>query len=145
MYSDSELFTLEKFWSVVSEVKAGEFISNGDIYRISDQIRLNTALVDAGLKGNGVKLKDDETWVGKNANGFTVSIVRYKVICRYKQCTFSNRPGMYIWHHSIATGSSVNKLTSLRQDKVWYLKKDWKESTRNSSAKGVEWIKKMKA
>ena len=145
--NDCSILTLplEKFWSVMSEVKEGAFYddSNG-IYRVSDQTKLNSALVKMGLKGNGVGLKDDKTWVGGNADGFTVVIVKSSFICRLANCK-ARSPSMYVWHHSGGTGKLTTKLASLKQDKLRFLKENWKEGARKSSAKGLEWIKQLKA
>ena len=109
--------------------------------KCDDQAKLNIALTKMDLKWNEVALQDDKTWVGRNDNGFAVSILKYAHICR-KTCNKKERRLYYVWHHG---GKFIEgKLERARLDRVWFLRDDWAERLQNSSVVGVEWLQEMK-
>ncbi len=108
--------------------------------RMNDQKRLNTALTKMHLEWNEVT--DNETWVGRNANGFTVSILKFAQICRRATCNTWEKPHVYVWHRG---GSrSEEKIKKAELDGTWILRDDW-TIAQNSSAMGVEWLQDLKA
>ncbi len=121
----------EKFWHLVSKVRKIE---------MDDQIRINTALTKMDLHWNEVMFMDDKTWMGRNGNGFTVSILKSRHICRLDACIIEQKSNMYVWHHGGT--HSEGKLENAELDGTWFLRDDWMIA-QNSSAVGVEWLQEI--
>lgn len=111
-----------------------------------DQMRLNYALKqmnpvweDASGR-TGTTLDKKSTLTAHTASGFTVTLLPVENICR-RQCNEKLQSQYYVWHKLIRKNIS-SKTTNTGKAKLWHLRKDW-ETTFNSSATGVQWLREI--
>lgn len=132
---------IEKYWKRVNEV------NDAGVNGYDDQIRVNTGINKMNLQFNKTGLYEKKNWVGRSSDGFTVTILPFNVICRWK-CDQSERESYYVWHlrHNLkAKGLAMQEIETLKSDLVWYLSDDWKQVAENSTAMGLDWLREMKA
>ena len=126
-------FFSEQLWSVVSKIKKE---------KTNDQRRLNGALKKLNLEW---VLVDNQTWVGQNSGGFTVSLLKFSSMCRRHECMVDDMPHVYVWHHGDHDGDhdSEGKKENSKLDGTWFLRDDWMKIVQSSSAVGVKWLQEM--
>jgi hypothetical protein len=111
-----------------------------------DQVRLNYALKQmnpvwedaSGRTGNALNKKS--TLTAHTASRFTVTLLPAEIICR-GQCNEKLQSQYYVWH-KLTRKNISSKTTDSGKAKLWHLRKDW-ETTLNSSASGVQWLKEI--
>ena len=79
---------------------------------------------------------------GEGVNGFKVTALSQNQVCRQRNCRRKDVARYYVWHK----GGGKNRGSKIRSSaKIgsWYLKKDWENITMVTTARGVEWLRKM--
>lgn len=109
--------------------------------KLDNQIRPSST---AHTKTVGLKWDEDTTfngkttWVARNADGFTVSIL--KQVCHRKNC-MEEASHLYVWHH--AAKAPQDRAATLKSDGAWFIRDGWKDIAEESSAEGVKWLQEM--
>lgn len=103
----------------------------------NDQKKLNIGLTMMNLHWDETATKD---WKGRSPSGFSITILHYNHICRLMAC----RKGVksyYIWHRG--GKSNEKKVANAKSNYVWFLRRDWLAVAQNSTAMGINWLRKM--
>ena len=128
----------DMYWNTMSNVKQ----TNSNIIkrRYDDQFRLDSALdlMNPVWEGNrNISLYE---WTATTREGFKVTILPEKDVCR-KYCTTKSIKQCYVWHNYI---SQDNKLDNGKNNLgPWYLRDDWEEISARSNAISEEWLREI--
>ena len=105
-----------------------------------DQIRLNYGLLMLSPAWRGDGRETDDTKTAVTPDGFKVTLLSNKLVCRAGACKAELLSSYYVWHPS-AKKNQVDKVKAAEKVKVWFLGKDWE--THNSTATGELWLREI--
>ena len=109
----------------------------------NDQNRLNHALAYMNPIWEGdvqTMNKSVDRWKATTPDGFTITILSEKEMCR-RGCTAESLVESYVYHKCSCGASKAD----LHNNKLgpWYLRDDWEEISKTSTAVGEEWLKEV--
>ena len=131
----------DMYWNTMSNVK---YQNSNHIRstqcRYDDQVRLDSALdlMHPVWEGNrNISLYE---WTATTREGFKVTILPEKDVCR-KYCTTKSIKQCYVWHKF---KYQDNKLDNGKNNLgPWYLRDDWEEISARSNAISEEWLREI--
>ena len=106
-----------------------------------DQKRLNYVMSAMTITWDSKSVRAVESHA-KGERGFKVTALSQLQVCRLGKCHARDVGHYYIWHK----GGGKNRDSKIKTSSEigsWYLKKDWESITRETTAKGVEWLRKI--
>ena len=111
--------------------------------KLNDQVKLNSALNAMHPDWGDTRNKDIlyDVWTAITPDGFKVTILPSKYVCRQK-CDIQKRDQYYVWHKG-GSRSTDGKMVYAQQGRLWFLRKDWERTSRNSTSMGDDWLREI--
>ena len=141
IHKQGDFFLTDILWQIVNERDEEVTLIEPKFYAHDDQVRLNYALDAVNITWDGKSTATTEC-LGGGANGVKATAMSHLQVCRLNTCKVENADRYYIWHKG-GVKSRNSKIETSSEIGSWYLKEDWESITRETTAKGVEWLRKI--